>query len=422
LTLIKKTAFILAFLHVCAIAPAFSAETLTLEECIFTALTEHPDLKAAESRVDSARAGIGAAAADKNTQLSASGSYTRSDSRFADHDTGAYNTGVQVTQSLFDWGRANLRIGGARLSTNAAEADYLQTRDNVIANVRSAYYALNRSIRQHAVAETRHRNYEQRLDWARSYYQVGTKAKIEVTKAEADLSNSKLALVRTESSAQQSKAELASAMGVPLSRIEHITDVLDYEDWDIPIEQAVQRALANRPELLAKQKRVEYAKTQLELQMKGLSPSISVSGGYTAFGSAPFDDNSWNARISVNVPIFDGGLTKSRVEGARADLAAANAEFDSLTNSVMLDVRRAWESLVEAKQALSASIESERYAKETLDLALGRYKAGVGDSLEISDAVDSYASAQANTVLSLYECKQAQLDLEKAMGGLDDEQ
>lgn len=402
--------------------PVFSADVLTLEGCILTALTEHPDLKTAESRIESARAGIGQAAADKKPQLNASGSYTRSDSRFADSDSGSYSSGVQVSQSIFDWGRANLRIGGARLSTSAAEADYLQTRDNVIANVRSAYYALNRSIRQHEVATTRYKNYEQRLEWARSYYQVGTKAKIEVTKAEADLSSSKLTLVRTESSGQQAKAELASAMGVPLSRIEQITDVLDYTDWDVPIEEAVQAALQNRPELLAKQKRVEYAKNNLELQMKGLSPSISASGGYNAFGSAPFDDNNWNAKMSVNIPIFDGGLTKSKVEGARADLAAASSEFDSLKNSVMLEVRKAWESLVEAKQALQASTESERYAKETLDLALGRYKAGVGDSLEISDAVDSFATAQANTVLSLYDCKQAQLALEKAMGGLEDEQ
>jgi outer membrane protein TolC len=66
-------------------------------------------------------------------------------------------------------------------------------------------------------------------------------------------------------------------------------------------------------------------------------------------------------------------------------------------------------------------MEAERFAKETYDLAEGRYKAGVGDSLEISDAIESYAAAQAETVLSLYNCKEAQLDLEKAMGGLDNE-
>lgn len=419
--MIKRGIVFLAIFLAFFAGPAFSAETLTLEECIATALAEHPDLVAAEGKVRSAQAGIGQAAADKKPQVDAGASYTRNDSRFADSDSGSYNTGVQVSQSIFDWGRANLRIGGAKLSKNAAEADYLQTRDNVIADVRSSYYALNRSIRQHQVAQTRYDNYRQRLDWARSYYQVGTKARIEVSKAEADLANSKLTLVRTESSAQQSKAELASAMGVPLTRIASIKDVLDYEDWNIAIEEAVKKAVDNKPEILAQQQRVEYAKTNVALQKKGMSPSVSASGGYSAYGSAPFDDNSWNAKVSFSVPIFDGGLTKSKVEGAEADLMTASAQLDSLSNSVMLQVRKAWESLVEAKQSLAASQESERYAKETLDLAQGRYKAGVGDSLEISDAVDSYATAQANTVLSLYDCKEAQLALEKAMGGLDGE-
>ena len=75
-------------------------------------------------------------------------------------------------------------------------------------------------------------------------------------------------------------------------------------------------------------------------------------------------------------------------------------------------------ALREAKESLISSLEAERSAKATLDLAEGRYAAGVGDNLEISDAVDSYATASANRVLALYNCKTAQLDLEKAMGGL----
>ena len=64
-----------------------------------------------------------------------------------------------------------------------------------------------------------------------------------------------------------------------------------------------------------------------------------------------------------------------------------------------LEVRTAWEDLRQAKESLTSSQEAERAAKATLDLALGRYKAGVGDNLEISDAVDGYAVASANTVL-----------------------
>lgn len=399
---------------------AFSAE-LGLDECIKTALEKHPDMVAAAAKIKSAQAGVGQAKSGALPQANASANYTRSDSTTAVEEKGRYGSGATVSQLVYDSGRVKLGVKGARLNTDAAEADYLQTRDNVIADVRAAYYGLNRSMREHEVAKTRYENYEKRLKWAKSYYEVGTKAKIEVTKAESDLANSRLTLVRAESSAAQYRAQLASAMGQPLLKIDGISDALSYTEWNVPIEEAVQRAIDNRPELLAKQKRVEYARTSLSLAMKGFSPSVSVSGGYNWEGAAPFDENGWNAKLSLSVPLFDGGLTKSKIEGARADLEAADAQFESLSNSVMLEVRKAWEAHLQSKEALSASLEAEKQAKATYDLAEGRYKAGVGDSLEISDAVDSYAAAQANTVLALYNCKQSQLELEKAIGGLENE-
>jgi outer membrane protein TolC len=303
---------------------------------------------------------------------------------------------------------------------DAAEAEYIDTRDKIIAGVKSAYYNLNRAIRQHEVAKARFDNYQKRLSWAKSYYEVGTKPKIEVTKAEADLANSKLTLVKASSASEQYKAQLASSMGIPMMDIKNVADVLSYEEWSVPIDQAVERAVSNRPDLAAQRKRLEYAETVLALEKKGMSPEVSASAGYNVYGNAPFDDNGWNARLSLNFPLYDGGLTRSRVQGAEADLVTAKAQLESASNNIMLEVRKAWYALAEATEALSASLEAERRAKETYDLAEGRYEAGVGSSLEISDAVESYASAQTNTILSLYECKAKRLDLEKAMGGLEE--
>ena len=399
-------------------AGAAMAETLTLESCIDTALKKNPEMVAAEAGVASKKATVGQSAADSRPQIMGGASYTRSDSTDSAGGTGRYSASVSIEQSLYDWGKRDLKIEGAKINMSAAEAEYLDARDNVIAGVKLAYYNLNRAIRQHKVAQTRYDNYHKRLSWAMSYYEAGTKPKIEVTKAEADLANSKLTLVRAVSGAQQYRAQLASAMGMPMLEIKDVADVLTYEDWGVPIGEAVEKALSNRPDLVAQRRKVEYAETLVALEKKGLSPEISASAGYTAYGSAPFDDNGWNAKLSLSFPIYDGGLTGSRVEGAEADLVSAKAQFDAASNNVMLEVRKAWYALDEAKEALKASLEAERQARETYELAEGRYEAGVGNSLEISDAVDSYASAQTNTILSLYECKAKRLDLEKAMGGL----
>lgn len=392
---------------------------LTIEECLASAMKNNPDLLAAEEKITAQRATIGQAASAGRPQLSAGSSYSRGgDGLSGDNNSGSYSGNVRVEQSISDWGRREAKVEGAQLSTEAAAADYRSTRESVIQDVYNAYYGLNRAMRENIVAKTRYDNFEKRLKWAQSYYEVGTKPKIEVTKAEADLAASKLAVVKSQASMEQFKAELANAIGQPMLEISEVEDILGYEEWNIPLDEAVKRAMEQRPELIAKQRRVEYAATNLTVQMKGLSPSLSASAGYDIYGSAPFDSNEWSAKLSLSVPISDGGLTKSRVEQASAELRTAQAEIKSLSNSVTLEVRKAWEALREAKESLVSSLEAERSAKATLYLAEGRYAAGVGDNLEISDAVDSYATASANRVLALYNCKTAQLDLEKAMGGL----
>lgn len=402
-----------------AACSAAQAAPLTIEECLASAMANNPDLTAAREMVNAQRSTIGQAESTGRPQMSAGSSYTRGGSGLSSQsNSGSYSTSITVDQSISDWGRRQAKVRGAQLSTEASSQDYYGTIQQVIQDVYSAYYGLNKSVRENEVAKSRYSNFEKRLKWAKAFYEVGTKPKIEVTKAEADLAASQLAVVKSSASAQQYKAALASAMGIPALPIEGAADILGYQNWTISFDDAVARAMTDRPELLAKARRVEYAGTNLTVQMKGLSPSLSASAGYDVYGSSPTDENEWSTKLSLNVPITDGGLTKSKTDQARAELKTAEAELLSLKNSVTLEIRQALESLREAKEALTSSQEAERSAKATLDLAQGRYAAGVGDNLEISDAIDSYALARSNTVTALYDCKMAQLDVEKAMGGL----
>jgi len=81
------------------------AETLTLEECIDTALKNHPDMVAAEAQIASRKAAAGESAAGARPQIKAGASYTRSDSTNKTDDDGSYNTSVSLEQSVYDWGK-----------------------------------------------------------------------------------------------------------------------------------------------------------------------------------------------------------------------------------------------------------------------------------------------------------------------------
>lgn len=406
-----------------AISSAAQATELTLEECVKTAMANHPDLAAYEAKVTAARAGESQARATAQPQANINSNYVRKGTgdgtdTIAGTLTGTYDTGFNVTQLITDSGKTKLNIKKAQQNTGAAREDLAEKKNVVVQNVSDAFYSVNSTERAYIVAQMRYKNYENRLKWAQAYYKAGKKAKIEVTKAEADLASSKLTLITTKTEAEVAKVTLATAMGDAQMKIDKVRDELEYENYTIAEDTAIKTALERRPELMSKKKKVEMAKTEVGIQQKGLSPVISAGGGVGAGGSSFAATDTWNAKVTLSMPVLDGGATNSKVAAARANLKTAQAEYKSTENAVVLEVREAWQNVQKAQESIVSAREAERKEKENHELAEKRYKAGVGNSLEISDAIESYAAAQAKTILTLYNGHSAQLMLVKAMGGL----
>jgi outer membrane protein TolC len=396
-------------------APILPDGAVTLGDCLRIALELNPGLAETRSGIVSQRARVGEAAASSRPQIAFSSSYSYSRSDIARQ--GSIGSGITLRQSILDWGRADLSIREASQELEAKALDEVNTVQGVIAGVTNAYYEVNRSARNLRIASERVGNYEKRLKWAKDFYAAGAKAKIEVTKAETDLANAKLDLVQANGASQKAVSGLSHSMGAAEWTPSQVEDLLEYTSSDITAEEAVRTALSERSDLKAQEVRVQESRTNLSIASKGLSPTFSGSAGYSFSGeSDPFDQKEWRLSVGLDIPVSDGGLTRERIKGAEAGLSGAESRLASMKQDVILAARNAHSSLAEAREAVSAAGEAERQALETLDLAFGRYSAGVGESLEISDAVDGYAQARIRVVSALYALKSAEIDLKQTMG------
>ena len=416
--------FLMFFSSLLLVHPALSADAvsedrgLTLEKCIAIALENHPDLAVGMGTVDSLSARITQAAASGRTQgsLSPSYSYSKAD---GGSEQGQYSTSLTLNQSVYDWGKRDLKIGQARLNRDASLADVERARDSVVRSVAAAYYQFNRSERSVKIAKERLVNYETRLKWAKDFYAVGSKPKIEVSAAELDLANARLSLVSALAQGRTSVAQLASSMGVPEIISVDLSDRLAFQKHAVVLDEALERAMQNRPDLKSELLRVEGVKQALALAQKGMTPDLNASAGYSLAGKTdPTEKKDWRPQMGISIPLWDGGLTKAQAAQARADLAVSEAKFEGLRQGVILSVRESYVALSEAQEGVAVALEAQRYAKERLDLAMGRFRAGVGNSLEVSDAIESFANSQNSVVQSLYDSKIAQLNLEYAIGGM----
>jgi outer membrane protein TolC len=393
---------------------------ITMDRCIELALEAHPRLREARSSVQSQGSRVDETAAQARPQVRISSSYSRSYND-SGGESGSMNTDITLSQTIFDWNRTNLSIQAARQELEARKSDESASEQDVIRDVVKAYLSLNCGSRTLAISKERLQNYEERLGWATRFYEAGAKAKIEVTKARTDLANAKLDLAAAEGALRKAESNLAYATGVPDMPAENVEDMLEasFLNLDVSVDEAVEMAMRDRGEYRAQNIRIDASETSLALARKGMSPTVTGSAGYTFSGeNNPIDRKDWRLSVGVSIPVTDGGETRARVRQAEANLEGAKASGESLRQSIISQVRTACASLDEARESVTAAREAEAQALETLRLAEGRYAAGVGEALEISDAVDGYARAQVSVANALYNENAAEVDLLRAVGGM----
>ncbi|MDO4218645.1 MAG: TolC family protein [Synergistaceae bacterium] len=414
----KKLQILLAIITICHCQYPCKSFALTLSEAIDTALKNNPSLQMQSKQVLVQKEALAQQKKKKSPTVSANASYVRSGSEgvTATHQTGSYGTGFTLEQLIADSGKTEANIRSAQFTLLSSEYDFKAAQNDLIVETVFAYWTTLVNRECVTIAERKHQNYENRLKWAESFYRVGTKAKIEVTRAKSELATSKSELVKNQAEFEESKQKLAQLLSLEVSDIKELDSSLAYQDTKFDTTNAIENALKNRPELLATKALLSASNENLALQKKGYSPSFTAGVGYNFGNNSYFDSDQWNARLSASIPLFDGGVTNSKIREAQAKKEIAAAKLKDIENSVRYEVSVAITTMNKSNEAYFSMLEAEKAAEETLRLANGRYKAGTGDSLEISDAIEKLANAQYNTLKALYTFRAAQIEYLRAIG------
>ena len=255
------------------------------------------------------------------------------------------------------------------------------------------------------------------LDQAKAFYAVGTNARIDVINAEVNLSNAQLSLINAENALKIAWVTLNNAMGTPDPPEYTLEDNLAFQKYTITLEEATAHAFENRPDLKSIIAQRQAAEENISFARSGYYPTLSGNANYYSVGETTSSfEQGWSAGVALTVPVFNGFLTQQQVSGAKSNLNVLRANEESLRQQILLNVRQAYLNLVAAEASISTADLAAKQAKENLDLANGRYAAGVGSPIEVSDAFALYVTAQANLTNALANYKTSQASIEYAMG------
>jgi outer membrane protein TolC len=386
-------------------------DLLNLERCIETALSMQPDIIAAQNTVKANESRAGEAKADYYPQIDWSSAYNRRES------LDQYANSLTLRQNIYDFGKTSSQIRIENLNLDSSKADLANVSAETVLKTKQAYYSVLKAKRNREVAEEAVKQFQQHLERAKGFYDAGLKPKIDVTRTEVDLSTAKLNLIKAANALKIAFAELNNAMGVPDAPEYDIEDSLSYQPEVISFEDAIARAYAKRPDLASVVLKKEASAKAIDLAKTGYYPSLTGNASYNRTDEEPPLDEEWSAGITLSFHIFSGFSTRYQVEEARANLNILSANEEALRQAIFLDIQQAYLNLKEAEESIPAAEAVVRHAEENLELANGRYAAGVGSPIEVTDAQVGLNSAKRSYIEALYDHKVALANLEKAMGG-----
>jgi len=248
--------------------------------------------------------------------------------------------------------------------------------------------------------------------------EAGTNAKIDVMRTLVELQTQKQRLTSLESDLRKQKLSLARAIGLPLDRELVLTEPLAPDTIPIPEPAtAVQQALAQRSDLLAAEAQVRAAQRIVDAARAERLPTVSLSGDYGVIGPNPTQTHGvFTVTGSVNLPIWTGGRLRADLEQAQITLRQRQAELADQRGRVEQDVRTALIELETAIGQLQVATANRDYAAETLREARDRFNLGVANSVEVVQAQEQVAGAEADYVSSLFSLDLARLSLSRAAG------
>jgi outer membrane protein TolC len=401
--------------------PQVVGRLLTLDEAVNIALDNQPQIAARLGDYAAARFRVDQALSPLLPQITGTWTAARTQSAGATV-TGAAETTwtttniarVSLSQLLFDFGKNLAAVDAQRKLAEVALEDVELQRQLLSLSVKEAYTNILFAQRLIRVNEQALQRAELNLRSARGFFDVGTRPKSDVARAEVDVANARVDVIRARNAERLARVALNTAMGIEVDTPTQVQDNLVREPFTIDRQAVRAEALAQRPEQRQARLRADASQSAERAAFRNFFPDITAGGFYGA--SRTEFNEIWELNLNLTWSIFDGGNRIARWREARANLDAAQARIRASEFDIIRDVEQALLTVTEASERIDAAQTAVASAQENFRLAQGRFDAGVGTILELTDAQLALTQAQNTEAQALADYRIALYRLDRARG------
>lgn len=402
----------------------------SLEETLILAYNSNPTLQAEranlraidENRVQ-ARAGrlptVTADASITRQHVESQSTFVIGDERVSstsESDSTPKNYSISANQVLYGGGQISGTIDQTTAQIMAGRESLRAVEQTILVDAVTAFMNVRRDAR---VVEIRRNNADvlaQHLQAARDRFEVGEITRTDVAQAEARLSGAQAELSAAQSQLAVSRAAYERVTGQPPATLEEPPALPDMPE---SLAGAAEYAYAASPQLLAAQYSEEAARHGIRIARSNLRPQVSLNASASASRDSTFSgDERDSASImgQVSVPIFTGGLNRSRVRAAVAQEEQARHQVREARRVVTEGVTNAWSNYVTSLAVIESSRQAVRANEIALDGVEQEAYVGIRTTLDVLDAEQELLESRLTLVTAERDSYVAGYQLLQAMG------
>jgi len=295
-----------------------------------------------------------------------------------------------ISQPLYTGGRLSNAYAAQAAGEEASRLDLERSRQGLILQVYESFYAALMNEQGVRVNEEGVTIAQKHLDLAKARFEAGSAARLDVLRAEVELSNAKAKLIRARSDTDVAYQRLRTLLSLSPGEPLQLTGSLD-EIPNVPSAAVIETALGSRPDIRSLGQQREAAQRLVSLANAELKPIVGFSGNYQyqedgLSSLLQGSSRSYQFGLNFTVPLFNAPTVAAKRGAAAAQVKQAEHAMNAALDNARLDVASASRELDAAREIVTTEQKAVEMAREGLTIAEVSYENGVITATELNDA------------------------------------
>jgi len=340
------------------------------------------------------------------------------------------SAGIKLNWLLFDFGGRAAQVAGAREKLMLANLNFNATHQKIVFELTKSFYDYNIAREQVEVAESSLQAAQIVSEAARARFENGLATKPNLLQAEQQTAQADYDLEAARGAFNDAQVALVNKLGIfptVALQVAKTPEASVDETMREPLDELVDRALSQRPDLLAKLASLRASQAKVREIRAEYYPKISLDAdaGYSQLDvnayDSPYVGNSkpnYAAGLSLKWPLFEGFARRDRVRIAESELKAAAGELADTRDNAVQEVMKAYVDLQTALRKQDASEVLLASAQSAFDASLEAYKQGLGTYVDVANAQRNLAAARSTVVAARSEIYTSKTALALSVGDL----